>query len=160
MLLAGVIGGATLPSVAQDMNPGANTVIGTNVLLADGAAALMSGDWQRGIDLTRLGLGGPISRNDQAAGLANLCAGYAALKQYEKALDYCNQSIAVEENNWRAWQNRAACFLGMGKIEESLQDIQRGLQLNPDSDALQKTLSIARDYEKLQQERMQHLLES
>lgn len=159
-MLAGLVGGATLPCVAQDANPGANTVIGSNVLLADGAAALMSGDWQRGVDLTELGLAGTISRDDQAVGLANLCAGYAALKQFAKALEFCDRSIKLMENNWRAWQNRAACHLGMGKVEESLQDIQRGLQLNPESDALQKTLSIARDYEKLQQERMQHLLES
>jgi tetratricopeptide (TPR) repeat protein len=159
-LLAGLVGGAALPCAAQDANPGANTVIGSNVLLAEGSAALMSGDWQRGIDLTHLGLASTVSRNDQAAGLANLCAGYAELKQFAKALEFCDQSIEVMENNWRAWQNRAACHLGLGKVEDALQDIQRGLQLNPDSDALQKTLSIARDYEKLQQERMQHLLES
>jgi tetratricopeptide (TPR) repeat protein len=159
-LLAGLVGGAVLPGAAQDANPGANTVIGSNVLLAEGSAALMSGDWQRGIDLTHLGLASTVSRNDQAAGLANLCAGYAELKQFAKALEFCDQSIEVMENNWRAWQNRAACHLGLGKVEDALQDIQRGLQLNPDSDALQKTLSIARDYEKLQQERMQHLLES
>lgn len=159
-LLAGLVGGATLPCAAQDTNPGSSTVIGTNILLADGAAALMSGDWQRGIDLTHLGLAGTISREDQAAGLGNLCAGYAELKQFAKALEFCDQSIQVMENNWRTWQNRAACHLGLGKVEDALQDIQRGLQLNPDSDTLKKTLSIARDHEKLQQERMQHLLES
>lgn len=159
-LLACLVGSATLPCAAQEGNPGASTVIGTNVLLADGAAALMSGDWQHGIDLTEMGLAGTISPADQAAGLANLCAGYAALKQYAKALEFCDQSIKVIEDNWRVWQNRAACHLGLGKVEESMQDIQRGLQLNPNSDDLQKTLSIARDYEKLQQERMHHLLES
>lgn len=160
LLLAGLVGGATVPAAAQESSAGNNTVIGTNVLLADGAAALLSGDWQKGIDLTQLGLATAVSREDQASGLANLCAGYAALKQFQKALGYCDQSLQVLESNWRAWQNRAACHLGLGKIEESLQDIQRGLQLNPDSDALQKTLSIARDYEKRQQERMQQLLES
>ena len=34
------------------------------------------------------------------------------------------------------------------------------IALNPDSDALQKTLTIARDREKLQQERLRHLVES
>lgn len=136
------------------------TILGSNPQLADGAAAMTSGDWQRGIELTQQGIGATVSREDRAAGLANLCAGYAALKQFQKALDFCNQSLAVEDGNWRTWQNRAACHLGLGKIDESLRDLQRGLQLNPDSDALQKTLAIARDYEKLQQERMQHLLES
>lgn len=137
-----------------------STVLGTNPQLADGAAAMASGDWQRGIELTQQGIMAAVSREDRAAGLANLCAGYAALKQFQKALDYCDQSLAVQDGNWRAWQNRAACHLGLGKVDESLRDVQRGLQLNPDSDALQKTLAIARDYEKRQQERMQHLLES
>jgi tetratricopeptide (TPR) repeat protein len=135
-------------------------VIGPNVMLADGAEALMRGDWQRGVQLTQMGLTFAISQADRAAALANLCAGFAGLKQYQRALEHCDESIAIANDNWRAWQNRAAANLGLGKIEESLRDIQRGLQLNPDSDALQKTLAIARDHEKLQQERMRHLLES
>lgn len=151
--LTGVACGETQDSVSS-------TVLGANPQLADGAAAMMSGDWQRGIELTQQGIAATVSKDNRAAALANLCAGYAALKQFQKALDFCDQSLAVQEDNWRTWQNRAACHLGLGKIEESLIDLQRGLQLNPDSDALQKTLAIARDYEKLQQERMQHLLES
>jgi hypothetical protein len=51
-------------------------------------------------------------------------------------------------------------FGRLGRIDESLKDIQRGLQINPESQDLQKTLAIARGYEKLQQERMKHLLDS
>lgn len=145
---------------AEPQAAGSNTVIGPNVMLADGAEALMRGEWQRGIQLTQMGLTFAISQQDRASALANLCAGFAGLKQYQRALEHCDQSIAIVNDNWRAWQNRAAAHLGLGKIEESLRDIQRGLQLNPDSDSLQKTLAIARDHEKLQQERMRHLLES
>ena len=120
----------------------------------------MRGDWQRGVQLTQMGLTFAISQQDRASALANLCAGFAGLKQYQRALEHCDQSIELVSDNWRTWQNRAAANLGLGKIEESLRDIQRGLQLNPDSDSLQKTLAIARDHEKLQQERMRHLLES
>jgi tetratricopeptide (TPR) repeat protein len=153
---------AALPSIAsaEPQTAGSNTVIGPNVMLADGAEALMRGEWQRGIQLTQMGLTFAISQQDRASALANLCAGFAALKQYQRALEHCDQSIALVDDNWRTWQNRAAAHLGLGKIEESLRDIQRGLQLNPDSDSLQKTLAIARDHEKLQQERMRHLLES
>ena len=143
------------PTAAQ-----ASTVIGSNALLTDGAAALTSGDWERGVQLTQMGLAATLSESDRAAAYSNLCAGYAALKKYERALENCDQSVAIDANNWRAWQNRAAAHLGLGKIEESIRDIQRGLQLNPDSDDLQKTLAIARSYEKLHQERMRHLLES
>jgi tetratricopeptide (TPR) repeat protein len=138
----------------------ANTVIGANAMLSDGAAAMMSGDWERGVLLTQMGLNTALSQTDRAAAYANLCAGYAAMKKYERALENCDQSLAIYDGNWRAWQNRAAAHLGLGKIEESLQDIQRGLELNPDSQDLQKTLAIARDYEKLQQERLRHLVES
>lgn len=164
-LIAGFIVTATMtvssfPAFAQSMDSHSNTVLGANAMLSDGAAALMSGDWERGIQLTQMGLSTAISQEDRAAAFANLCAGFAALKKYERALESCDQSLAIFDGNWRAWQNRAAANLGMGKIEESLRDVQRGLQLNPDSDALQKTLAIARGYEKLQQERVEHLLES
>jgi tetratricopeptide (TPR) repeat protein len=155
--------GASLLSAAARTEPSpahANTVIGANAMLSDGAAAMMSGDWERGVELTQMGLNGALSQTDRAAAYANLCAGYAALKKYERALENCDQSLAIYDGNWRAWQNRAAAHLGLGKIEESLRDIQRGLQLNPDSEDLQKTLAIARDHEKLQQERMRHLVES
>ena len=138
----------------------ANTVIGPNPMLSDGAEALMNGQYERGIQLTQLGLGTALTREDRAAAYANLCAGYTALRKYERALENCDQSVAIFDGNWRAWQNRAAANLGLGRIEESMRDIQRGLQLNPDAEALHKTLAIARDYEKQQQERLQHLLES
>ena len=153
---------AALPSMALAETPtsSSNTVIGPNVMLSDGAEALMRGDWERGVQLTQLGLSFAISQQDRASGLANLCAGFAALKQYQRALEHCDKSLELVNDNWRTWQNRAAANLGLGKVEDSLRDIQRGLQINPDSDSLQKTLAIARDHEKLQQERMRHLLES
>lgn len=145
---------------AAEPSSGSATVLGANPQLSEGAQAMLAGDWQRGIELTHLGLNATVSLSDRAAALANLCAAHAALKQYHEALGFCDQSLAIDEDNWEAWQNRAACHLGLNKIEESLRDLQRGLALNPDSDALQKTLTIARDREKLQQERLRHLVES
>jgi tetratricopeptide (TPR) repeat protein len=153
---------AALPAMACAETPSASssTVIGPNVMLADGAEALLRGEWQRGIQLTQMGLTFSVSSEDRASALANLCAGFTALKQYQRALEHCDKSIQIVDDNWRTWQNRAAANLGLGKVEDSLRDIQRGLQINPDSDSLQKTLAIARDHEKRQQERMRHLLES
>lgn len=135
-------------------------VIGTQPELMAGVAAMQRGDWQEGIELTQTGLEATVSMVDRAAALANLCAAHAALKQYEKGLGYCNESVALQENKWQTWQNRAACHLGIGKIEEALRDLQRGLALNPDADSLQKTLAILRDREKRQQERLRSLVES
>ena len=145
---------------ALEQSAMSSTVIGTNLLLAEGAGALSAGEWQRGIQLTELGLAAVVSRNDRAVGLANLCAGYAGMKQFAKALALCNQSLDLDDGNWRTWQNRAACHLGLGKVEESLSDVQRGLDLNPDAESLQQTLVIIRQYERSQQDRLQHLLES
>lgn len=145
---------------ADPLDATSSTVIGPNVLLADGATALLNGQWERGIELTRLGMRMTISQQDRAAALSNLCAGHAALKEFQRALENCDRSLALDAENWRTWQNRAAAYLGLGRIEESLRDIERGLQINPDSEALQKTLAIAREQEKLRQERLRHLLES
>ena len=146
--------------VAMDNTSTSTTVIGSNVLLVEGADALRDGDWKRGIQLTELGLASAVSQDDRAAALANLCAGYAGLKEFDKALKLCNSSIELQNYNWRTWQNRAACHLGLGKIDESMSDVQRGLELNPDSASLQQTLDIIRQHEKLRQERLQQLLES
>jgi tetratricopeptide (TPR) repeat protein len=157
--LVAALGSAGIANADPDI-ANSSTVIGPNAMLSDGANALLAGEWERGVQLTQMGLATATSREDRAAGLANLCAGFTALKQYKRALEYCDQSLAILDGNWRTWQNRAAANIGLGKIEDSMRDIQRGLQINPDADALQKTLAIARDYEKLQQERMQHLVES
>jgi tetratricopeptide (TPR) repeat protein len=137
-----------------------NTVLGPNAMLADGALALMNGQWEKGIQLTLMGLSGVASNDDRAAGYANLCAGYVAIKKYDRALQNCDQSLAIVAGNWRAWQNRAAANLALGRIDESMRDIQQGLAINPDSQELQKTLAIARGRERLQQEQLDNLLES
>jgi tetratricopeptide (TPR) repeat protein len=148
------------PVAAEPEHSNSSTVLGVNALLADGAAAMSNGEWQRGIELTQMGMSATISREEQAIGLANLCAAHAALQQFRTALEFCDQSLSLQDTNWRTWQNRAACHLGLGQIEESLRDLQRGLAINPDSDALQKTLDIARAREKQEQQRVRQLLES
>jgi len=139
---------------------GAHTVLGRNAMLANGSLALLNRQWERGIQLTLLGLQEAVSKEDRAAGYANLCGGYNALKQYERALENCDRSLAISESNWRAWQNRAAANLGLGRIEQSMQDIERGLAINPNAPALQETLAIAREREKLQRQQLRALVES
>jgi tetratricopeptide (TPR) repeat protein len=140
--------------------PGSSTVLGPNAMLADGAMALMKRQWERGIELTLMGLNDTVSNHDRAAGYANLCAGYIATKQFERALESCDRSLQIANDNWRAWQNRAAANLALGRIDDSMRDIERGLAINPESPELQKTLAIARGREKLQQQQLRDLVES
>jgi tetratricopeptide (TPR) repeat protein len=147
-------------TLAEAPPSGSRLVLGHNALLADGSLALLNRQWEKGIDLTLMGLKDPVSNEDRAAGYANLCAAYIALKQYERALDHCDRSLAIADTNWRAWQNRAAANLQLGRIEDSLRDIERGLAINPDASALQETLAIAREREKLQRQQLRALVES
>ena len=126
----------------------------------DRSKRLLNRQWEKGIHLTLIGLKEAVSNDDRAAGYANLCAAYIALKQYERALENCDRSIAIAETNWRAWQNRAAAKLKLGRIDDSMRDIERGLAINPKAQALQETLEIAREWEKLQRQQLRALVES
>ena len=149
-----------LQDALAEAPPGSSTVLGRNALLADGSLALANRQWEKGIHLTSMGLKEPVSNEDRAAGHANLCAAYIALEQYTRALENCDQSIAITQTNWRAWQNRAAAKLKLGRIEDSMRDIERGLAINPKAPALQETLAIARELEKLQRQQLRALVES
>ena len=149
------------PSCAEPMREAnSNAVIGPNLMLSEGATALQNGEWEKGVMLTQMGLMTSVSNSDRAAGYANLCAGYVVLKKYDQALESCDRSIALFSYNWRAWQNRAAANMGLGRMDQCMRDIEQGLALNPESQELQKTLVIARGRERLQQERLNNLLES
>src|SRR5690606_13287659 len=100
------------------------TVLGPgNPALASGASALEKGDIQEGIRLTLEGLQGPTDPRERAAGHSNLCAGYALLKRWDEALRHCNAALALDNANWRTFNNRAAVMVGKGNYDLAIQDI-------------------------------------
>lgn len=120
------------------------TVLGnTNIELSDGAHALQAGDYERGVELTLAGLDQPALERDRVAGLSNLCAGYVGLRKFELALVRCSQALELDPQNWRALNNRAAAWLGLGQPDAALQDLRRALAINPDATVLQRSLEIA-----------------
>jgi len=128
---------------AEPGEPVSKTVIGqTNPELADGAVALRFGDYERGVELTLAGLARPTQPRDRSAGLANLCAGYVGLRQFDLALVRCSQALEIDSNNWRALNNRAAAWLGLGNRAAALADLRKGLSINPDAIMLQRSLEI------------------
>src|SRR5215216_1500665 len=89
---------------AVDDSPQSVTVLGApNQRLASGSAALEAGRYREGIRLSLAGLEDVASPRDQAAGHANVCAGYAALKLWSDALPHCNRSLDLDRGNWRAF---------------------------------------------------------
>lgn len=133
---------------------GSQTVFGpSNPALSDGASALEAGRYEEGIRLTLQGLEAPASSQDRAAGHSNLCAGYAALKRWDDALVHCNAALELDRDNWRAYNNRAAVFVGKELYDLAVADVQAGLQLNPGSRTLRKSLQIVLDHKRLNAER-------
>lgn len=123
-----------------DSSVGSKTVIGPrNPFLVDGAAALDSGDAERGIELTRKGLAIAQGAREHKVAWSNLCAGYLLNGEPHKALDACNRVIAEDPKFWRAYNNRALVYLELGEYERSEADIRRGQALRPDSKRLRLT---------------------
>ena len=132
---------------AVDGSPQSITVLGApNPALVSGSSALEAGRYLEGIRLSLAGLEEVASPRDQAAGHANVCAGYAALKRWDEALPHCNRSIELDRGNWRAFNNRAAVYVGLGKLDLALPDVSAGLGLAPDSTILRKSLEVVNEH--------------
>lgn len=135
------------PLAAADQSPQSVTVIGApNQKLASGSAALEAGRYEEGIRLSLEGLDDVASFRDQAAGHANVCAGYAALKRWQEALPHCNRSLDLDRGNWRAFNNRAAVYVGLKMFDLALSDVHAGLELAPDSRTLHKSLEVVNEH--------------
>jgi tetratricopeptide (TPR) repeat protein len=143
---------AALAVSAQTDPATSTTVIGGNELLQAGADALRDGDFQRGIELTTEGLKRPNSQRDIAAGLSNLCAGFVGVRQYDTALEKCNGALAIDDTNWRTWNNRAAAYIGKGMYDAALRDVESGLKQAPESATLQKTRQIVLERQRIREE--------
>ena len=138
MLVAGVV--IATASLANE-TPDSRTVMGPrNPQLADGATALKAGKIDDGVRLTLLGLEKSHGQRERTAALANLCAGYLLLGQLDESLGYCDQAIAVNDRNWRAYNNRALVYMELDRYEDAEADIIRGQELAPNA----KTLKVAK----------------
>ena len=143
-LIAMSLAGAVAPAGAAELpaSSSSTTVIGGNELLQEGAAEMRAGNYQRGVDLTLEGLKRPNAQPDVAAALSNLCAGFVGLRQFELAIKNCDEALAINDSNWRTWNNRAAAHLGKGMYDAALQDVESGLERAPESNTLKKTRAI------------------
>lgn len=117
---------------------GSRTVIdGGNRQLAAGAALLRAGRYDEGIELTRAGLAAAERAIDRAAGLANLCAAYAAKRDAQRAIEHCTESIALHSANWRAYSNRAFAFVLAGRFADAQRDLEAAAAIAPAAGAPQ-----------------------
>jgi len=139
ILLAPVCWGQGAGRISHEQNP--TTVIGPrNLPLYDGAQELLAGNNAEGVRLTRQGLKLAHGRREQEAALSNLCAGYIKLELYDRALGYCDRLLAINERNWRGYNNRAVIFIMTEQWEKAEQDLISGEALRPGAN----TMKVAR----------------
>jgi regulator of sirC expression with transglutaminase-like and TPR domain len=148
------------PVTAETEPATSTTVIGGNEMLQAGADALREGDFQHGIELTLEGLKRPNAPREVAAALSNLCAGFVGVRQYDTALEKCNEALKIEANNWRTWNNRAAAYLGKGMYDAALRDVESGLEHQPESSTLKKTRKIVLERQRAREEQKRDALKT
>ena len=108
--------------------------------LYDGAKALLAGDAEVGVEKTLAALEVAVGPRQHEAALSNLCAGYILLAQYQAALGYCDLLLARNDDNWRAYNNRAVVYIKLGQYAKAEKDLARGEALRPGA----HTLKVAR----------------
>jgi tetratricopeptide (TPR) repeat protein len=120
-----------IPELTQEQAD-SRTVLGvTNEYLAAGAEALRLKEYDEGIRLTKLGLERPTAPRDRAAALSNLCAAHAAKNEPDTAIQYCTESIGINDANWHAYSNRAYAYYLKRLFDQADADLDIALSLNP-----------------------------
>jgi tetratricopeptide (TPR) repeat protein len=134
-LAAGAIGAQTSDRAERAES---RTVLGSNDYLAQGAEQIRMRQYDEGIRLTTIGLVQAASVNERAAALSNLCAAYAAKGNPDQAIDFCTQSIALREDNWRAYSNRSYAYYLKGLYRQAHEDLDLAASINPDAPTIGK----------------------
>ncbi len=111
------------------------TIIGAgNEFLSAGSFAIRMGQYDEGIRLTNLGLTRyQPSRSDRASALSNLCAAHAANGDPDLAISYCDESVGMEDRNWRTYSNRAYAYFLKGMLRQAESDLQLASDINPNA---------------------------
>lgn len=111
------------------------TILGSgNEFLSAGSFAIRVGQYDEGIRLTELGLKRyQPNTADRAAAYSNLCAAYAAKGQPDTAIEFCDQSLSLSSNNWRAYSNRSYAYFLKGMYSEATFDLDSASAINPEA---------------------------
>ena len=128
---ASVFGQAHRPARSPEQAESRATLGVRNEFLRAGSEALLAEQYDEGIRLTKLGLELATAPRDRAVALSNLCAGHAAKDEPDIAIDYCTESLAINEENWRAYSNRAYAYYLKRMFDEADRDLDRALSINP-----------------------------
>ena len=111
------------------------SIIGAgNEFLSAGSFAIRMGQYDEGIRLTNLGLTRyQPNQQDRASALSNLCAAHAAKGEPDIAIPYCDESIEMNDRNWRAYSNLAYAYFLKGMLNEATLNLDLAADLNSDA---------------------------
>ena len=123
------------PGLAAAQAADNRTIIGSgNEFLSAGSFAIRVGQYDEGIRLTELGLTRyHPSLQDRASAFSNLCAAWAAKGEPDRAIEYCDRSLSLSSNNWRAYSNRSYAYFLKGMYSEATVDLDSAAAINPDA---------------------------
>jgi tetratricopeptide (TPR) repeat protein len=125
---------ASLPVLAWSQADNRTIVGSGNEFLSAGSFAIRVGQYDEGIRLTELGLKRyQPNTADRAAAFSNLCAAHAAKGDPDAAIPFCDRSLDLSSNNWRAYSNRSYAYFLKGMYSEATFDLDSAAALNPDA---------------------------
>ena len=121
------------PGFAAAQPADSRTIVGSgNEFLSAGSFAIRVGQYDEGIRLTELGLSRyHPSLADRASAFSNLCAAWAAKGDPDRAIEYCDRSLGLSSNNWRAYSNRSYAYFLKGMFAEATIDLDSAAAINP-----------------------------
>ncbi len=95
-------------------------------------AALADGEIAKARKIAKKFLASDLSPDMQYVGLNALCAVESAGKEWQTALDACNQAIRIRPNFWMAINTRGTVYLMTGDVAKARADFERAYRLVPD----------------------------
>jgi len=66
------------------------------------------------------------------------------LKKWSEALSDCDQTIALDPKNLKAYLRRASCHTNLAEYEEAVRDYEKAVQMDPDNMDLKRSLNEAK----------------
>lgn len=122
----------TTPCRGDPEGSATTVTLGVDEYLLAGADSIRAGQFDDGIRLTLIGLErGGVSARNRAAGLANLCSAYVSKNEPDKAIPYCNESLALNDANWRVFSARSQAYFIKGMYADAAKDNEAAAALAP-----------------------------
>lgn len=135
-LLLGAIGGAAAQQAQQEL------YFEKPQSLKKSETALMRGDAETAKELLLRALDRGMGKSHSYTAHNNLCVAQFMLKEYEAAVEQCQQAIAVRSNRWRAYNNLGNALAELGRFDDAIEAYNQALEMNKNNKTIQDNLDL------------------